>query len=108
MQELTNVACAHTYFPLHVTKDMLIKKTIVIGSEAEDPAIVWREEQVAVIDRWMVTPSVHFMMWVGRRENPKATYVRPIEKVCDGVFEDLFNFGCECEGFTTERVVKIE
>ena len=106
MYEVFNLDCPQTYFPLHVTRDMLKNKTIVTTSEAEDSTIVWREEQVAVIDRWMVTPSSHFMLKVGRSEDQTVTYVRPIEKVCDGVFEDLFDFGCECDGFTTDRVIK--
>jgi hypothetical protein len=108
MQELTKADHEQTCVPLHVTKAMLNNKSIVAVSEAEDPAIVWQEEYVAVTDRWMVAPSSYFLMWVGRKENPKATYVRPIEKHLSALFEDLFDFGCACDGFTTERVVRIE
>ena len=108
MYESTKSDCDHMHFPLHVTKAMLNNKTIVAESEAKDPDIVWREELVAVTDRWMVALSSHFMMWVGRKENPKATYVKPIDKHLSALFEDLFDFGCECDGFTTERVVRVE
>ena len=93
---------------LSINSFMLRNKSIANVEEANDPNIVWRKECVMVTDRWIVGPSPYFWMMVGRKENPKATYVRPIEKHHDGVFEDLFNFGCECAGFTTERVVKIE
>ena len=91
---------------LHVTKEMYKIKTIATEEEVNNPSIEWNDEYVMVTDRWIVGPSPFFMLKVGRSTDKKVTYVRPIEKHCDGVFEDLFDFGCECYGFTTDRVIK--
>ena len=91
---------------LHVTKAMYKIKTIATEEEVNNPSIEWKDEYVMVTDRWIVGPSSFFMLKVGRSKDKKVTYVRPIEKHCDGVFEDLFDFGCECSGFTTDRVIK--
>ena len=91
---------------LHITKAMYRIKTIATEEEVNNPSIEWHDEDVLVTDRWVVGPSPYFRLKVGRSEDKKVTYVRPIEKHCDGVFEDLFDFGCECSGFTTNRVIK--
>ena len=39
---------------------------------------------------------------------PKYIYIRPLEKMSKAQFQIFFGFGCDCSGFTTDRIVHIK
>ena len=96
---------------LDIRAQMLKTKEVVSLEDPDLSEIEWAEETVSVEDVGVVGPAEWFLLSVGRlmgdRCVEKTRYVKPVKPYHNFVFEDLFNFGCQCEGYTTDRIIKV-
>ena len=80
---------------------MLKSKKTIPTDAPELSQLEWTEETVMVEDVGVVGPAEWFNVEVGRLRDSEGTdakisYVRPVKPYHNFVFEDLFNFGCQC------------
>lgn len=96
---------------LHIDARMLKTKEAVTLDHLSLSNVEWAEESVSVEDVGLVAASEWFTLAVGRPTGEdcmsKVRYVKPIEPYHNFVFEDLFGFGCHCDGFTTDKIMKV-
>ena len=97
---------------LHIRGYMLNTKKTITSDAPELSQLNWTEETVMVEDVGVVGPAEWFHVEVGRLRDTEATdsktcYVRPVKPYHNFVFEDLFNFGCHCDGYNKDRIIKI-